>query len=110
MLKHIKKIIPVFILTAIVFAFLHSETGLLAYDGNNHGAHDYCEIVKSATTKITRGVLEYIIKLQVNKSICLHCFDGITHHNKLFITLATERFYISKKTTKVYLFNRAFLI
>lgn len=41
------KLIALTLLGAIVFTFLHSELGFLDYDGDNHGAHDYCEIVEN---------------------------------------------------------------
>lgn len=109
-LKHITKIISAFILTVIVFTFLHSEAGLLAYDGSDHGAHDYCEIVKIATTKITKDASKYIIKLEVNKSICFHCIDEPNQHTKSFAILDSDQFYTPQKTTEVYLFNQTFLI
>ncbi len=112
MLKHTTKIISAFILTMIVFAFLHSEAGLLDFDGNNHGAHDYCEIVKTATTKITKDVSKDIFKLQVNKSVCFHCIDEINQNtSRLAVSVSdSEQSYIPQKTTDVYLFNRTFLI
>ena len=95
---------------AIVFTFLHSEAGLLDYDDSNHSAHDYCEIVKSATTKITKDVPKDIVKLQVNASICFHNIDETNRLTKAITTLDSEQFYTPQKTTEVYLFNRTFLI
>ncbi|MCL5028021.1 MAG: hypothetical protein M1480_03270 [Bacteroidetes bacterium] len=104
------KIISAFILLTIVFAFLHSEAGLLNYDGNNHGAHDYCEIVKTATTKIAKDVSKGSFKLTVDKSICFHCLDETNQHTRSFTTLDSKQCYAPKKTTEVYLFNSTFLI
>lgn len=104
------KIIAAIILTLIVFTFLHSEAGLLNYDGDNHGSHDYCEIVKTATAKVTKDSSQDIYKLQVDKSICYHCIDETKQLTKAFSILDFEQFYTPQKTTEVYLFNRTFLI
>ncbi|MGK9477988.1 hypothetical protein ACSSV9_14375 [Melioribacter sp. OK-6-Me] len=109
-LNRITKIIAAIIFTVIVFTFLHSEAGLLNYDGDNHGTHDYCEIVKTATNKITKDVSKDIYKLPVDKSIYFHCIDETNQHSKSISILGSEQFYTPQKTTKVYLFNRTFLI
>ncbi|MEW6195599.1 MAG: hypothetical protein AB1521_10635 [Bacteroidota bacterium] len=104
------KIIAAIILTVIVFTFLHSEAGLLNYDGDNHGAHDYCEIVKTAATKITKDISKSVVSLKVDKSICFHCIDETKQSTKAFTILDSEHFHTPQKTTEVYLFNRTFLI
>ncbi|MDF1613129.1 hypothetical protein [Stygiobacter electus] len=104
------KTVSAFILVAIVFSFLHSEVGLLDYDDSNHGAHDYCEIVKLATTKIAKDVSKDSFKLTVDKSICFHCINEGNQHTKTFTVLNSEQLHSPQKTTEVYLFNRTFLI
>ena len=109
-IKKISNVIAAIILTVIVFAFLHSEAGLLNYDGDNHGSHDYCEIVKTAATKITKDISKSVVSLKVDKSICFHCIDETQQSTKAFTILDSEHFHTPQKTTEVYLFNRTFLI
>ncbi len=108
-INRISKGIAVIILAAIVFAFIHSEVGLFDFDSNNHGAHDYCEIVKNTNThsKILR---EDLPKLELNKDICIHCFEKIEVQVTRTCFERTDQNIIVKHTTELYLFNRAFLI
>lgn len=109
-IKKISNVIAAIILTVIVFTFLHSEAGLLNYDGDNHGTHDYCEIVKTAATKVTKDISKSVVSLKVDKSICFHCIDETKQSTKAFTILDSEQFHTPQKTTEVYLFNRTFLI
>jgi len=104
-----KRIIAPILLGFFVFSFLHSELGLLDYDGNNHGAHDYCEIVKNTNThsKILR---EELPKLELNKDLCVHCFEEIESQSTQTCFDRTDKHQIAKQSTEVYLFNRTFLI
>ncbi len=55
-----------------IFSFLHSEVGLFDYDGVNHDAHDYCEIVKNISTHVkTSNDVSH--KLTANKSLHTLC-------------------------------------
>ena len=36
------------LLGIIAFSFLHSELGWLGRDSDDHGGHDYCDLLKSA--------------------------------------------------------------
>lgn len=96
-------------LGAFVFSFLHSELGLLDFDGNNHGAHDYCQIVKN-TNPHTKILREDLPKLELNKDICIHCIDDVKGDDVITSLAITNEHQIFKQSTKVYLFNRTFLI
>lgn len=104
------KVIASVIFTVFIFTFLHSEFGLFDFDEGKHGTHDYCEIVKTATTKVSKETTSYVIKLTVDKSICYHCIDERNQQTKAFSILDSEQFHTPQKTTKVYLFKRTFLI
>jgi len=104
------KTISVLILTIIAFVFLHSELGLFNFDEDRHEAHDYCEIVKSVTVKITNNVSKDIFKLKIEKAPSFNQKDETQVYAKDFAIFNFEHFYKPKKTTKVYLLNRAFLI
>ncbi|HMU43378.1 MAG TPA: hypothetical protein PKA80_08765 [Ignavibacteriaceae bacterium] len=103
------KVIAVIILIMITLAFLHSETGLFAFDGDNHGTHDYCEIVKNSNTHSNIVRIEPP-KLEYNKDICFHCSEK-------FEAQALQPFFEIKDQnlkanclTDLYLFNSTFLI
>ncbi len=46
--KNIIRFVAVIFLGAFLFSFLHSELDFLNYDGDEHSAHDICEIVKNS--------------------------------------------------------------
>ena len=92
-----------------VFSFLHSELGLLDFDGNNHGVHDYCEIVKN-TNNHSKTLKDDLPKLEINKDFCFHCFEEIEAQVTQTCFERTDDHQIVKQSTEVYLFNRTFLI
>ncbi len=105
----VKKIIALLLLGFFVFSFLHSELGLLDYDGNNHGAHDYCEIVKN-TNNHSKTLKDELPKLEVNKDFCIHCFETIEAQAVQTSFEITGHHLKAKPFTDLYLFNRTFLI
>lgn len=109
MLKHIKKIISAFILTAIVFAFLHSEAGLLDYDDSNHGAHDYCELIKdiNAHSNIQQQRLP---RIEFNDASCFYCFEKNETQTVQTSFEIEDQNLKANPSTDLYLFNRTFLI
>ena len=108
-INRISKAVAAVILTVMVFIFLHSEFGLLDFDGDNHGAHDYCQIVKN-TNAHSKVLLEDLPKLELNKDICIHCIgDGKGDDVITSLAISDER-QVFKQSTEVYLFNRTFLI
>ena len=104
------KAIAVIILMMIAFAFIHSEFNMFNFDEDNHGTHDYCEIVKSSIVKVSKNVASSIVNLKIDKSICFHRIDKASEHISSNIKLDFERFYTLQKTTDIYLHNRVFLI
>ncbi len=104
-----KRIIALLILGFFVFSFLHSELGLLDYDSDNHGAHDYCEIVKNTRTH-SKILQEELPKLELNKDICFHCFEEIEAQTAQTSFEIMDHHLNAKPFTKLYLFNRTFLI
>ena len=105
----IKRTIALLLLGFIVFSFLHSELGLLDFDGDNHGAHDYCQIVKNtnAQSKILPNPLP---KLELNKDLCVNCFEEVEAQANKTSFEKTDHHLKAKPFTDLYLFNRTFLI
>lgn len=105
----VKKAIALGLLALFVFSFLHSELGFLDFDGDNHGAHDYCQIIKNTSThsKILR---EDLPKLELNKDICIHCFEEIEAQETQTSFDRTDHHLKAKPSTDLYLFNNTFLI
>ena len=44
-----KIIVVIWILSALLFSFLHSELGFLSHNENNHSEHDFCNLVDDST-------------------------------------------------------------
>jgi hypothetical protein len=101
--------IALLLLGFFVFSFLHSELGFLDYDGDNHGAHDYCEIVKNTNThsKILRAELP---KLELNKDICFQCFEEIEAQTAQTSFEIIDHHLKAKPFAKLHISNRTFLI
>lgn len=104
-IHRVSNIVAAILLTVIVSVFSYSELGQYGYD---NASNDYCEIVKSA--QASKDITKDLFMLQVDKSLCFHCIDETNQHNKTFAILDFEQFHTPQKTTKVYLFNRTFLI
>lgn len=97
------------LLGAIAFTFLHSELGFLNFDGDNHGAHDYCEIVKNINTQ-TKTINDKIPKLELTKILCNYCFHV---EETSFSNIVYGKIYQHinvRHSTDTYLFNNIFLI
>lgn len=107
--NNVKRITAFILLSFFVFSFLHSELGFLNYDDSNHNTHDYCEIVKNtnAHSKILREELQ---KLELNKNICIHCFEEIEAQETQTSFERTDHHLKAKPSTDLYLFNNTFLI
>jgi hypothetical protein len=104
-----KKITALILLGFFVFSFLHSELGFLDFDGDNHGAHDYCQIVKNANTH-SKVIREDLPKLEINKDICNNCFEEIEAQETQTSFERTDHHLKAKPSTDLYLFNNTFLI
>jgi hypothetical protein len=105
----VKRTIAILFLGFFVFTFLHSELGFWDFDGDDHGAHDYCQIVKNTNThsKILR---EDLPKLEFNKAICIHCFEEIEAQETQTSFEKSDQHLKAKPSTDLYLFNNTFLI
>ncbi len=103
----ISKIVAAILLAVIISVFSYSELGQYGFDNTTN---DYCEIVKSA--QASKDLTNNLFKLQVDKTISLHWI--VEEINIIvafkFNKLVSEQFHTPQKTTKVYLFNRTFLI
>ncbi len=104
-----KQITALILLGFFVFSFLHSELGFLDFDGDNHGAHDHCQIVKN-TIPHSKILREDQPKLELNKSICIHCYEEIKAHETQTKFEKTDHTLKEKPFTDLYLFNNTFLI
>lgn len=103
------KIISLTLLGFFIFSFLHSELGFLDYDGDNHGTHDYCEIVKNTNTH-SNILKDELPKLEPNKDICIHCFEEIEAQETQTSFEITDHHFTTKPFPDLYLLNRTFLI
>ena len=107
--NNVKRTIAILLLGLFVLSFLHSELGFLDFDGDNHGAHDYCEIVKN-TNVPTKVFREELPKLEYNKDICIHCFEEIEMQATQACFQMADQHILDKYSTEVNLFNKTFLI
>lgn len=105
----VKRTIALLFLGFIVFSFLHSELGLLDFDGDNHGTHDYCQIVKNTNTHLMI-LREDLPKLELNKDICIRCFDEIEAQETQTSFERADYNLKAITSTDLYLFNNTFLI
>lgn len=114
MTKHLIKyrslMAAVFMLMPLLFWFSYSELGLFVGEKENTTAQDYCEIVKTTKTEAGKVDLSDSFKLLVDKSVCPPCFDETNKYCTSRYQLIVEHFHSPQQTTKVYLFNRVFLI
>ena len=108
-LNRISKAIATIIMTIIIFAFLHSETGLFNFDKGNHSTHDYCQIVKNTNTH-SQILRDNLPKLELNKDICIHCIDDVKGDDVITSLAISDEHQLFKQSTEVYLFNNTFLI
>ena len=105
----VKRTIALLFLGVFVFSFLHSELGFLDFDGDNHGAHDYCQIVKNTNTH-TQMIREIQPKLELNKDICIHCFEEVEKQATEVSFERTDHHLKAKPSSDLYLVNNTFLI
>lgn len=61
--RHISRLVALFVFCTLTVSFLHSELGVWDFDNDNHGHHDFCELVKSATA------MQKIVKTQIFKPV-----------------------------------------
>lgn len=101
--------ITVSVLTIGVFSFFHSEFGLLNYDNDNHGRHDYCEIIKETKTQVknVRDLQPVFTVIEVLQHYRSNSEETILF--ELSLSSSTEHF-ILKNSSESYLFNKIFLI
>ena len=105
----IKRTITLLLLGVFVFSFLHSELGFFDFDGDNHGTHDHCQIVKNTNTHSTI-LREDLPNLEFNKDFCIHCFEEIKEQETQTSFEKTDHNLKEKPFTDLYLFNNTFLI
>jgi hypothetical protein len=107
--KNTRRTITLILLGFFVFSFLHSELGFINCDTNNHGTHDYCQIVKytDAQSKILPNTLP---RLERNKDLCVHCFKEVEVNVTKTYFERTDHHLKAKASTDLYLFNNTFLI
>jgi hypothetical protein len=104
-----KRKIALILLGFFVFSFLHSELGFLDYDGDNHGAHDYCQIVKNTVTH-SKILSTNLPRLEKNRVICFNFFEEITAQVVQTSFFVTDHHLKEKPSSELFLVNSAFLI
>lgn len=107
--KTLKVFILLFLLGSGALSFFHSELGLFAFDTDQHGAHDYCEIIKNTNTHKPTVIVSQpnLVPLHI---LCPHCLNeslALLGKKSLFNSNNHE---IPKYSTSTYLFNATFLI
>ena len=107
--KNTNRTITLILLGFFVFSFLHSELGFLNFDGDNHGAHDYCQIIKNTNTH-SKILPNTLTKLGLNKDLCVHCFEETESQATKNSFEITDHHLKAKPSTDLYLFNNTFLI
>jgi hypothetical protein len=108
-LPKIKGLIGVIILSVFVFSFLHSELGFLNHDNDNHSSHDHCTIVNGSTTPTTKTNSSNLTNLKADFIFIPKIIEEEDQNALAFFT-AIDNPHFAKKTNKVYLQNRIFLI
>lgn len=108
-MHRISKVVAAIVLSLVVFNFLHSELGFLDYDSNQHGAHDYCEIVKSINSH-GKSLKDELQKLELKKDLNIYGIDEIQEQLLKSYFNNTDHSPVLKQSKEVYLFNQAFLI
>jgi len=103
------KLVALALLGTIAFTFLHSELGFFDFDGDNHGAHDFCEIVKNISSR-TKTIKDELPKLGLTKILYNRCPQVEKTSVPSFIYNKTYQHTILKRSTHTYLFNSTFLI
>ncbi|MCR4418006.1 MAG: hypothetical protein NUV92_09730 [Ignavibacteria bacterium] len=103
------KLVALALLGTIAFTFLHSELGFFDFDGDNHGAHDFCEIVKNISSR-TKTIKDELPKLGLTKILCTRCLQIEETSVQSFIYNKTYQPTILSHSTHTYLFNSTFLI
>lgn len=97
------------LLTALAFAFIHSELGQFCYKTETRETHDYCQIVDGATVHIGKNISTKSFELQSNKFGNNTWTDNHTN----YIQKLNYNFLLFEKpsiTTGIYLHNSTFLI
>ena len=88
---------------------MHSELGFLDCDYDNHGTHDYCEIVKTTNTQ-ARALKEFHVTIEIVKIVCVHCSDLVETHVFQNCFNNSQNHLIARQSTHITLFNRSLLI
>lgn len=88
---------------------MHSGLGFLDYDCDNHGAYDYCEIIKNTNTH-SNILKDELPKLELNKDIRFRCFEEIEAQTVQTSIEITDHHQKTKLFPALYLFNKTFLI
>lgn len=105
----IKRLIGVIILSVFVFSFLHSEVGFLNHDDDSHSSHDHCTIVNGSTTPTTKTNSSNLTSLKADFIFIPKIIEEEDQNALAFFTVIDNP-HFAKKTNKVYLQNRIFLI
>ena len=108
-IQKIKRVIGIAILTVFVFSFLHSELGFLNHDNDDHSSHDHCTIVNGSTTPTTKTNPSNLTNLKADFIFIPKIIEEEDQNALAFFTVIDNPNF-AKKTNKVYLQNRIFLI
>ena len=104
-----RRVIGIAILTVFVFSFLHSELGFLNHEDENHSTHDHCTIVNGSTTPTTKTNPSNLTNLKADFIFIPKIIEEEDQNALAFFALIDNP-HFAKKTNKVYLQNRIFLI
>jgi hypothetical protein len=104
-----KIIIGIWILSSLLFSFLHSELGFLSHNENNHSEHDFCNLVDDSTPPTIKIVK---INLILFKDFISIKQKSLEQNLQVDITslLNIDKTHFLLKTSKAYLAKNSFLI
>jgi len=103
-------IITTVLLIVIFFVFVYSEIGQYGYEGDNPSSHDYCEIVKDATVRITKFNSHDFLKLKINKLFYSENLSGINRYADYYDKIKPIQIKNPLHTIDIFLFDESFLI
>jgi len=109
-LKFIIKILPIILLIALAFNFIHSEI-ISQFEGKSEcqSNYDYCKLVQSASVKTFASDKVINIEYSLIDFICPHCLKQVENGKLFYVRHQNFSFYHLEPESK-YLFNQSFLI
>lgn len=81
--RHISRLVALLVFGTLSVSFLHSELGVWDFDNDNHGHHDFCELVKSATAIQKLAKTEHVKPVLLNDMMPARAITFENSHSTL---------------------------